>query len=56
MKFLLSAFDHIWKKHQRNFQFIIYHVLLIDSFLTQRGYFPPRKPLNQLEISALTEC
>ena len=27
-------------------------VLLIDSFLAPRGYFFPRDPLNQLEISA----
>ena len=31
-------------------------VLLIDSFLARRGYFFPRDLLNQLEISALTEC
>ena len=34
----------------------VVHVLLNDSFLDQRGYFFPLEPLNQLEISALTEC
>ena len=33
----------------------IVHVLLTDSFLAQRGYFFLWEPLNQLEISALTE-
>ena len=34
----------------------IVHVLLTDSFLAQHGYFFLWEPLNQLEISALTEC
>ena len=34
----------------------VVHVLLIDSFLAQRGNFFPRKSLDQLEISTFTEC
>ena len=34
----------------------IVHVLLTDSFLAQHGYFFLWEPLNQLEISTLTEC
>ena len=34
----------------------VVHILLIDSFLAPRGKFFPREPLDQLEISALTEC
>ena len=34
----------------------VVHVLLIDSFLAPRGNVFPREPLDQLEISALTEC
>ena len=34
----------------------VVHILLIDSFLPPCGNFFPREPLNQLEISALTEC
>ena len=34
----------------------VVHILLIDSFLPPCGNFFAREPLNQLEISALTEC
>ena len=34
----------------------VVHVLLINSFLAQRGHFFSWEPLDQLEISALTEC
>ena len=34
----------------------VVHVLWTDSFLAPRGYFFRREPLDQLEISALTEC
>ena len=34
----------------------VVHVLLIDSFLAPRGNFFTREPLDQLEISTLTEC
>ena len=34
----------------------VVHVLLIDTFLAPRGNFFPREPLDQVEISALTEC
>ena len=33
----------------------VVHVLLINSFLAQRGHFFSWEPLDQLEISALTE-
>ena len=34
----------------------VVHVLLLNSFLAQRGHFFSWEPLDQLEISALKEC
>ena len=33
----------------------VVHILFIDSFLAPGNFFP-REPLDQLEISAITEC